>query len=90
MDPITIATIAIGMISAAMQARDKFLPNSPAWAKYVEAGLYVSQQALTIIAAMRDRAAEYDTLTPAQVRALLTPPTWGELELEVDAEGPSD
>ena len=86
MDPITVATIALGLISAASTAAQKYGKSTPDWIKYVDAGLYVSKEALTIIANMKDHPSDYDTLTAAQIRDLLTPPTWAELELQVAAE----
>jgi len=87
MDPLTIAATAFGLIQVAWSAaKNAGLVGSPEWTKYLDAGLYVAQKATQVIGEIRSGAAEYDTLTVEQIRALLTPVDWDEIEARAKAE----
>jgi len=61
---------------AADQAQRAQMANAPDWAKWVTAGAYVMSQAAS---AVTEPTEKYDNMTPAEIRAYLTPPTWAEL-----------
>lgn len=87
MDPITIALTVIGMASTAWKAaKAAGLLGDPEWAKYVDAGLHVSEKGAQILGKIADGASEYDAMTPDQIRALLKPVDWDEIEARAKAE----
>ncbi len=54
--------------------------NQPDWAKYTEAGAYTAAEGLRLLAEWKAAPSDrFDSMTPAEIVTLLTPPTWDEL-----------
>jgi hypothetical protein len=86
-DPISIGMLALGMIQLALKtAKELGLLGNPEGMKYVDAGLSIAAKALPIIQESRTNPAKYDTMTPAEIRGLLTPASWDEIEARAKAE----
>lgn len=74
---IEMAQMAFKLVAwAAEQMQAAQAANAPDWAKWVTAGAYVMSQAAL---ATTEPPEKYETMTPAKIRAYLTPPTWDEL-----------
>jgi hypothetical protein len=87
MDPITIALTVIGMASTAWKAaKAAGLLGSPEWAKYVDSGLHIAEKGAEILGKIAEGSSEYDTMTPDQIRTLLAPADWDEIEARAKAE----
>ncbi len=92
MEPISMALMIIGMAQTAWKAaKGVGLIGSPEWTKYVDAGLQVTEKGAAILQKISEGSSEYDTMTPDQIRALLAPADWDEIEAraaaELEAEG---
>lgn len=80
MDPITVANIALGLISTSLGLAKTLGLVNPDVMKYAEAGLFIANKAKDMI--LNWDAAKYDSMTPAQVKAILAPSLWEDLEAE--------
>ena len=81
MDPFSIASGALSFAAEAFKLGESFF-GTPAWEKYVLAGISICQQALPIIEDCTTNPSKYDKMTPADIRALLSPKTWDALVAE--------
>jgi hypothetical protein len=72
-------------------AKNAGLVGNPDWVKYADAGLYMAGKAKTLLFDIFANPSKYDAMTPEEIKALLTPKTWDEIEAqaqaELDAEG---
>ncbi|MGD0263549.1 MAG: hypothetical protein ABSD47_01180 [Candidatus Methylomirabilota bacterium] len=84
MDPLTIANGALSFANEAFEIAAKLF-GTPAWEKYVLAGIAICQQAIPIIEDCTTNPAKYDNMTPADIRALLAPESWDDLVKEAAA-----
>ena len=81
MDPATIAGIVINLLEGSLKAaKNAGLLGDPDWIKYAEAGLFVAQRANGIIADLKSDPTQYDLMTAADIKEILTPATWDEIE----------
>jgi hypothetical protein len=67
-------------------AKNAGLVGNPDWVKYVEAGLYMASKAKDILGDIFSNPSKYDGMTPEQIKALLMPKTWDEIEMQAMAE----
>lgn len=67
-------------------AKNAGLVGNPDWVKYADAGLYMATMARDILKDIFLNPSKYDTMTPEQIKALLTPKTWTEIEMQAMAE----
>jgi hypothetical protein len=67
-------------------AKNAGLVGNPDWVKYVEAGLYMASKAKDILGDIFSNPSKYDAMTPEQIKALLMPKTWDEIEMQAMAE----
>lgn len=67
------------------QLKNAGIIGNPDWVKYVQAGMFVASRASALVAKMQSDPEQYKNLTPEQVRALLLPTEWEELERLADA-----
>jgi hypothetical protein len=85
------ADAAIGLVlqlitTAFGAAKNAGIIGNPDWVKYADAGLYMAKQAKTLLVDIFTNPTKYDTYTPEQIKALLTPKTWDEIEAQALAE----
>lgn len=81
------AGLILQLISTAFgAAKNAGLIGNPDWVKYAEAGLYMAQQAKTILGDIFANPTKYDTMTPEEIKATLMPKTWSEIELQAAAD----
>jgi len=86
------AGLVIQLIGTAFgAAKNAGLIGNPDWVKYAEAGLYMANKAKDVLFDIFQNPGKYDNMTPEQIKAVLTPKTWSEIEAqaqaELDAEG---
>lgn len=60
--------------------------GNPDWVKYADAGLYMAQQAKTILADIFSNPTKYDSMTPDEIKTTLMPKTWGQIEQQAMEE----
>ena len=86
------AGLVLQLISTAFGAAKNagFLGKAD-WVKYADAGLFMAQKAKGILFDIFKNPTKYDNMTAEEIKALLTPKTWSEIEAqaqaELDAEG---
>lgn len=73
-------------------ARNAGILKDGDWLRYADAGLSMAQKAALIFRDLFKNPSKYDNATPEQIKAMLMPLTWEEIEkqaaLEVMLEGP--
>lgn len=67
-------------------AKNAGIVGSPEWVKYADAGLYIASKAKDILLDVFKNPSKYDTMSPEEIKALLTPATWDEIEARAQAE----
>jgi aspartate/methionine/tyrosine aminotransferase len=67
-------------------AKNAGLVGNPDWVKYADAGLYMAGKAKEVLFDIFANPDKYDAMTPEQIKALLTPKTWDEIEAQALAE----
>lgn len=78
---MTIALTALGILGTIWQMlKSSGFIGTPDWSKYVDAGLFVSQKAVEILKDANLNPGKYDQLSPEEIKALLVPVGWEELE----------
>jgi len=78
-----IANIAFGLIGTAFSAaKNAGLIGNPDWVKYADAGLFIATKATSILSEITLNPSKYDAMSAAEIKALLTPMTWDEVEAE--------
>jgi predicted regulator of Ras-like GTPase activity (Roadblock/LC7/MglB family) len=87
MDPISVAITIIGLASTAYKAaRSTGALGDPAWAKYADIGAAVLDKGAALLQDLQSGKVNYDTLTEEQIKALLLPVGWDEIEARAKAE----
>lgn len=87
MGGVEILNLAIALITTAFgAAKNAGVIGSPDWVKYADAGLFIATKLSTILPDVFSNPSKYDAMTPEQIRTLLTPATWDELEARARAE----
>lgn len=83
----TIASLLFGLVNTAWgAAKNAGLIGNPDWVKYADAGLYMATKAKDVLIDVFKNPSKYDTMTPEEIKALLKPKEWGELEMQAMAE----
>lgn len=87
MDIAAAASMAFSMIDLSLTTAKRLgLLGDPDWIKYTEAGLFVAGRAVPMLNDMVLNRAKYDAMGPAEIRALLAPATWDEIEAEAQRQ----
>lgn len=87
MGAVEIISLAIGLMTTAFgAAKNAGIIGSPEWVKYADAGLFVANKLKTILPDVFSNPSKYDSMTSADILALLAPATWDELEARARAE----
>lgn len=81
------AGLILQLISTAFgAAKNAGLVGNPDWVKYADAGLYMAGKAKDLLFDIFSNPSKYDKMTPQEIKALLTPATWSEIEAQAQAE----
>jgi len=67
-------------------AKNAGIVGTADWIKYADAGLYMAAKAKDILLDIFQNPDKYDNMTPDEIKALLTPKTWDEIEAQAQAE----
>jgi hypothetical protein len=87
MGGVEILNMAIALVTTAFgAAKNAGIIGSPDWVKYADAGLYIATKLSKILPDVFSNPSKYDAMTPEQIRALLTPATWDEIERRAHTE----
>ncbi len=87
MDPITIATLVIGGAQVAFKGAKAagLIGDSAKSTKYIGAGLEMLANGAGILGKLKANPNEYDTMSEEQIRALIMPEDWNDIEADVKA-----
>jgi hypothetical protein len=67
-------------------AKNAGLVGKADWIKYADAGLFMAQKAKAILFDIFKNPTKYDNMTPEEIKALLAPKTWEEIEQQAKDE----
>lgn len=79
------AAEAVGLVMTLLQtawgaAKNMGLVGNPDWLKYADAGMFMAQRAKDVLLDIFMNPTKYDKMTPEEIKSLLMPLTWDEIE----------